>query len=141
MRDLKTKVIYVGKAHSLRSRLRSYFQSGGPTDPRMTGMVNRVFDFDVLTSATDQEALLLECTLIKRYRPRYNVRLRDDKNYLYMKVPRAGDFPRVYTVRKIADDGSRYFGPFANAGALRTTMKTLGKIFAFRTCPDDVVKR
>jgi excinuclease ABC subunit C len=141
MRDLKTRVIYVGKAHSLRSRLRSYFQAGGPTDPRMTGMVNRVFDFDVLTCSTDQEALLLECTLIKRYRPKYNIRLRDDKNYLYMKLPRKGDFPRVYTVRKVTDDGARYFGPFTNAGALRTTMKTLRRIFPYRTCSDDIFKR
>lgn len=141
MRDLKTKVIYVGKAHSLRNRLRSYFQSGGPTDPRLVTMVNRIYDFDVLTCTNDQEALLLECTLIKRYRPRYNIRLRDDKNYLYMKVPRKGDFPRVYTVRKIADDGARYFGPFTNAGALRTTMKTLRRIFPYRTCSDDIFKR
>ena len=141
MRDEKTRVIYVGKAMNLRNRLRSYFAAAGPAHPRTAQMVKRVFDFDVLTSATDQEALLLECTLIKRYRPRYNVRLRDDKNYLYMKVPRAGDFPRVYTVRKVGDDGARYFGPFTNAGALRTTMKTLRRIFPYRTCSDDVFKR
>lgn len=141
MRDEKTKVIYVGKAMNLRNRLRSYFQSAGPPHPRTAQMVRRVFDFDVLTCATEQEALLLECTLIKRYRPRYNIRLRDDKNYLYMKLPRAGDFPRVYTVRKVADDGARYFGPFTNAGALRTTMKTLRRIFPYRTCSDDVFKR
>jgi excinuclease ABC subunit C len=141
MRDNKTRVIYVGKAMNLRNRLRSYFVAAGPAHPRTAQMVKRVFDFDVLTSATDQEALLLECTLIKRYRPRYNVRLRDDKNYLYMKVPRAGDFPRVYTVRKVGDDGARYFGPFTNAGALRTTMKTLRRIFPYRTCSDDVFKR
>ena len=141
MRDDKTRVIYVGKAMNLRNRLRSYFVAAGPAHPRTAQMVKRIFDFDVLTSATDQEALLLECTLIKRYRPRYNVRLRDDKNYLYMKVPRAGDFPRVYTVRKVGDDGARYFGPFTNAGALRTTMKTLRRIFPYRTCSDDVFKR
>jgi excinuclease ABC subunit C len=141
MRDDKTKVIYVGKASNLRNRLRSYFQAAGPPHPRTAQMVRRVFDFDVLTSATDQEALLLECTLIKRYRPRYNIRLRDDKNYLYMKVPRKGDFPRVYTVRKVADDGARYFGPFTNAGALRTTMKTLRRIFPYRTCSDETFKR
>ena len=141
MRDEKTKVIYVGKATNLRSRLRSYFVAAGPPHPRTAQMVKHVFDFDVLSCTTDQEALLLECTLIKRYRPRYNVRLRDDKNYLYMKVPRKGDFPRVFTVRKVADDGARYFGPFTNAGALRTTMKTLRRIFPYRTCSDDVFKR
>jgi excinuclease ABC subunit C len=141
MRDVKTRVIYVGKAFNLRNRLRSYFQTGGPTDPRMTNMVGRIYDFDVLTCTTDQEALLLECTLIKRYRPKYNIRLRDDKNYLYMKLPRKGDFPRVYTVRKVTDDGARYFGPFTNAGALRSTMKTLRRIFPYRTCSDDIFKR
>jgi excinuclease ABC subunit C len=141
MRDDKTKVIYVGKAMNLRNRLRSYFQADGPPHPRTAQMVRKVFDFDVLTCSTDQEALLLECTLIKRYRPRYNIRLRDDKNYLYMKVPRKGDFPRVYTVRKVADDGARYFGPFTNAGALRTTMKTLRRIFPYRTCSDETLKR
>ncbi|MEA2647192.1 MAG: excinuclease subunit [Chloroflexota bacterium] len=141
MRDVQTKVIYVGKAHNLRNRLRSYFQTSGPTDPRMAGMVRKVYDFDVLTCTTNQEALLLECTMIKRYRPRYNIRLRDDKNYLYMKLPRKGDFPRVYTVRKVTDDGGRYFGPFTNAGALRSTMKTLRRIFPYRTCSDDVFKR
>jgi excinuclease ABC subunit C len=141
MRDEATKVIYVGKASNLRNRLRSYFVAAGQQHPRTAQMVSRVFDFDVLTCSNDQEALLLECTLIKRYRPRYNIRLRDDKNYLYMKIPRAGDFPRVYTVRKIADDGARYFGPFTNAGALRTTMKTLRRIFPYRTCSDDIFKR
>jgi excinuclease ABC subunit C len=141
MRDDKTKVIYVGKASNLRNRLRSYFVTTGQPHPRTAHMVRRVFDFDVLTCSTDQEALLLECTLIKRYRPRYNIRLRDDKNYLYMKVPRKGEFPRVYTVRKVADDGARYFGPFTNAGALRTTMKTLRRIFPYRTCSDETFKR
>ena len=141
MRDVNTRVIYVGKAQNLQNRLRSYFQAGPQPHPRTERMVSRVFDFDVLTCTTNQEALLLECTLIKRYRPRYNIRLRDDKNYLYMKVPRAGDFPRVYTVRKVSDDGARYFGPFTNAGALRTTMKTLRRIFPYRTCSDDTFKR
>ena len=141
MRDAGTKPIYVGKALNLRNRLRSYFQPGQVLQGLTQTMVGKVFDFDVLTCTTDQEALLLECTLIKRYRPRYNIRLRDDKNYLYMKLPRKGDFPRVYTVRKVADDGARYFGPFTNAGALRTTMKTLRRIFPYRTCSDDVFKR
>jgi len=141
MRDVQTKVIYVGKAISVRNRLRSWFTGGGPSDPRIGTMIQRVFDFDILTCGSEQEALLLENTLIKRYRPRYNVRLRDDKNYLYMKVPRTGDYPRVYTVRKTSDDRARYFGPFTNAGALRTTMKTLRRIFPYRTCSDEVFKR
>jgi excinuclease ABC subunit C len=141
MRDSATKVMYVGKASNLRNRLRTWFGRGPMPDLRLDTMIAKVFDFDILTCATEQEALLLENTLIKRYRPRYNIRLRDDKNYLYMKIPRAGDFPRVYTVRKITDDKAFYFGPYTNAGALRSTMKTLRRIFPYRTCSDEVFKR
>jgi excinuclease ABC subunit C len=141
MRDARTRVIYVGKAANLRSRLRSYFQSSEPLRDMTARMVRKVFDFDVLTCTSEQEALILENTLIKRYQPRYNVRLRDDKNYLYMKVPRAGEFPRVYTVRRVGDDGASYFGPFTNAKALRSTMKTLRRVFPYRTCSDDVFRR
>lgn len=141
MRDVQTRVIYVGKALSLRNRVPNYFQAGSVLPEHIRAMVERVYEFDVITTANEKEALVLECTLIKRYRPRYNIRLRDDKNYLYMKVPRKGDFPRVYTVRKVADDGARYFGPFTNAGALRTTMKTLRRIFPYRTCSDETLKR
>jgi len=141
MRDAATKVMYVGKAANLRNRLRTWFGSGPLPDPRLDVMIRKVFDFDILTCANEQEALLLENTLIKRYRPRYNIRLRDDKNYLYMKIPRTGDFPRVYTVRKITDDKAMYFGPYTNAGALRSTMKTLRRLFPFRTCSDEVFKR
>jgi excinuclease ABC subunit C len=141
MRDARTRVIYVGKSSNLRSRLRSYFQTAEPLHPRTARMVRKIFDFDVLTCASEQEALILENTLIKRYQPRYNVRLRDDKNYLYMKLPRKGDFPRVYTVRRVNDDGARYFGPFTNAKALRSTMKTLRRVFPYRTCSDDIFKR
>jgi excinuclease ABC subunit C len=141
MRDARTRVIYVGKSSNLRSRLRSYFQVSEPLRDMTARMVRKVFDFDVLTCASEQEALILENTLIKRYQPRYNVRLRDDKNYLYMKVPRAGDFPRIYTVRRVSDDGARYFGPFTNAKALRSTMKTLRRVFPYRTCSDEIFKR
>ncbi|MFN2462926.1 MAG: excinuclease ABC subunit UvrC [Candidatus Dormibacteria bacterium] len=141
MRDDRTRVIYVGKSSNLRSRLRSYFQNSEPLHPRTARLVRRIFDFDVLTCGSEQEALILENTLIKRYQPRYNVRLRDDKTYLYMKLPRRGEFPRVYTVRRVADDGARYFGPFTNAKALRSTMKTLRRVFPYRTCSDDIFKR
>ncbi|MFN2465123.1 MAG: excinuclease ABC subunit UvrC [Candidatus Dormibacteria bacterium] len=141
MRDARTRVIYVGKSSNLRSRLRSYFQTSEPLHPRTARLVGKIFDFDVLTCASEQEALILENTLIKRYQPRYNVRLRDDKNYLYMKVPRSGAFPRIYTVRRVNDDGGRYYGPFTNAKALRSTMKTLRRVFPYRTCSDEIFKR
>ncbi|MDQ6748505.1 MAG: excinuclease ABC subunit UvrC [Candidatus Dormibacteraeota bacterium] len=141
MRDARTRVIYVGKSSNLRSRLRSYFQAAEPLHPRTARLVGKIFDFDVLTCGSEQEALILENTLIKRYQPRYNVRLRDDKSYLYMKVPRSGEFPRIYTVRRVSDDGARYFGPFTNAKALRSTMKTLRRVFPYRTCSDEIFRR
>lgn len=141
MRGTKTEVIYVGKAKNLQNRLRSYFQSDEFFPNRTKSMVNEIFDFDLLTAPNEESALELECTLIKRYRPRYNVRLRDDKNYLYLKIPKTGNFPRIYTVRNIQNDKAQYFGPFTNGGALRLTLKTLRTTFPYRTCSDEVLKQ
>jgi excinuclease ABC subunit C len=134
-RDSDTRVIYVGKAQSLRHRVRSYFaaDSGGRL-ARTHELVSRIHDLEMFRTDTTQEALLLECTLIKRYRPRYNVRLKDDKFYLYIKVSVQEAWPRVYTVRSIQRDGARYYGPFTNAGAVRQTIKFLQTLFPFRTC-------
>ncbi len=138
MRDLAGSVAYVGKADSLQNRLRSYF-SGIPSLPERTRqLVERVFDFEVIASASTREALILENTLIKRYRPRFNIRLKDDKNYLYLKIPQPGTpdmhapgtareklrpprgeagrratyYPRPYYTRRVRRDGARYFGPY-----------------------------
>jgi len=136
MRDSQTRVIYVGKALSLRNRVPNYFQAGSVLPEHIRAMVERVFEFDIITTANEKEALVLECTLIKRYRPRFNIRLRDDKNYLYIKLPIAEDFPRVYTVRKPANDGAKYWGPYTHALALRTTLKTVRRVIPFRSCKD-----
>ncbi len=136
MRDSQTRVIYVGKALSLRNRVPNYFQAGSVLPEHIRAMVERVFEFDVITTANEKEALVLECTLIKRYRPRFNIRLRDDKNYLYIKMPINEDFPRIYTVRKPANDGAKYWGPYTHALALRTTLKTVRRVIPFRSCKD-----
>jgi excinuclease ABC subunit C len=136
MRDSQARVIYVGKALSLRNRVPNYFQAGSVLPEHIRAMVERVYEFEVITTANEKEALVLECTLIKRYRPRFNIRLRDDKNYLYIKLPINDDFPRIYTVRRPATDGARYWGPYTHALALRTTLKTVRRIIPFRSCKD-----
>jgi excinuclease ABC subunit C len=167
MRDLEGRVTYVGKAGSLRNRLRSYFTGIESLPPRTRTLVDRVFDFEVIACLNEREALILENTLIKQYRPRYNVRLKDDKSYLYLKIPKPGagpphapgtarerlraprgergavatEFPRPYYTRRMARDGARYFGPYTSAKSLRTTVKSLRTIFPFRTCSDEVFAR
>jgi excinuclease ABC subunit C len=167
MRDLAGRVAYVGKAAVLQNRLRSYF-TGIPSLPERTRqLVERIFDFEVIACASPREALILENTLIKRHRPRFNVRLKDDKNYLYLKIPapgapdthapgtaretlraprgeagqRATLFPRPYYTRRVQRDGARYFGPYTSAQSLRTTVRSLRTIFPFRTCGDEVFRR
>jgi len=136
MRDLKTRVIYVGKALSLRNRVPNYFHASSLLPEHISAMVERVYDFEVITTANEKEALVLECTLIKQYKPRFNIRLRDDKNYLYIKLPLNEDFPRVYLVRRTGGDGAKYYGPYTNAIALRSTLKTVRRVVPYRTCTD-----
>jgi len=159
--------MYVGKAGNVRSRLRSHFSGFDPTSLRTSHMVDRVFDFDVIACANQREAMILENTLIKQYRPRFNIRLKDDKSYLYLKIPRPGaadafapgtareqkrairgesgaratTFPRPYYTRKIVRDGARYFGPYTTAQSLRSTVRALRTIFPFRTCSDEIFRR
>jgi len=167
LRGADTRVIYVGKAANLRNRLRSWFTGVDSLESRTRGLVERVFDFDVIASVSEREALILENTLIKQYRPRFNVRLKDDKSYLYLKIPRPGVhdavapgtareevrkprgesavratlFPRPYYTRKVIRDGARYFGPYTSAQSLRTTVRSLRTIFPFRTCSDEIFRR
>jgi excinuclease ABC subunit C len=136
MRDLKARVIYVGKALNLKNRVPNYFHASGVFPEHIRAMVDRVFDFEVITTANEKEALVLECTLIKRYRPRFNIRLRDDKNYLYIKLPLNEDFPRIQLVRRPQTDGSKYYGPYTHALALRTTLKTVRRVVPYRSCTD-----
>lgn len=133
-RDAGGKVLYVGKSASLRDRLRSYFGSKKNLDPKSVELVSRIDDFEYIVTASEQEALLLENSLIKEHKPKYNIRLKDDKTYPYIKVDLAEDFPRIYVTRRTANDGARYFGPFASAGSVRKTLDLLKRLFPYRSC-------
>ncbi|MDQ6713241.1 MAG: excinuclease ABC subunit UvrC [Candidatus Dormibacteraeota bacterium] len=136
MRDVQARVIYVGKALSLRNRVPNYFQASSVLPEHIAAMVARVYEFEVITTANEKEALVLEQTMIKRHRPRFNIRLRDDKNYLYIKLPLNEDFPRITLVRHPGSDGARYWGPYTHAIALRTTLKTVRRVIPYRSCKD-----
>src|SRR5260370_40689101 len=117
MKQARGDVVYVGKAQSVRTRVRSYWKKAVPSGEihRIRSVIDRVVDVEVTQTDSVSEALLLEMHLIKRYRPRFNVRLKDDKSYPYIKVTLADDFPRVERTRKLVNDGSRYFGPYVSA--------------------------
>jgi excinuclease ABC subunit C len=135
MRDDRGKVIYVGKAKDLRARVRAYFHS---PDGRcqVEFLVRRVADIETLVTSSDKEALILENNLIKQYKPRYNIRLKDDKSYLSIKVTTQHAWPRIFTTRKIVKDGNRYFGPFSSAVAARETLDIVEKHFLLRNCTE-----
>lgn len=141
MKDSKGEIIYVGKARELKKRLRSYFF--GESDQRYTikFLLSRIADFEYIITQTEKEALILENTLIKRHRPRYNVHLRDDKTYISLRIDLREDFPRITIVRRIKRDGARYFGPYSSAGSVREALKLLHKIFPLRTCSNSELKR
>jgi excinuclease ABC subunit C len=132
------RVLYVGKADSLRHRVRSYFAPAARHEPRIVRMVEGVTDIEVITTTTISEAYLLECNLIKEHRPRFNIRLRDDKSYPFVKITLAEDFPRIVRTRRLVRDGSRYFGPYASASSVDDSLRLLRKIFPFRTCDLDI---
>ena len=134
MKDARDKVLYVGKASNLRNRVRSYFGSPQSLNTKIQRMVERVVDYEFIVTDSTAEALILECTLIKKYRPTYNARLKDDKSYPYLKIDLTEDFPQVYITRRVNQDGARYFGPFATAGSVRKTLDLLKKLFPYRSC-------
>lgn len=137
MKDATDTIIYVGKAISLFSRVRSYFQESTDHSPKNRSMVAKIEDIEFLVVQNEVEALVLESNYIKQYRPKYNVLMRDDKSYPYIKVALTEAFPRVYRVRSFHHDGNRYFGPYTNAGAVDATLDLLNKLFPFRTCRYD----
>lgn len=132
--DGAKRPIYVGKAASLRARVRSYFADAADLPPKTRRVVEHAHEIDFLVTRSEMEALLLEYNLIKQHRPRYNVVYRDDKRYPYLKVTRNETFPRVVPVRKVEDDGARYFGPYTDVGAMRRTLRILGTLFPLPTC-------
>src|SRR5918996_2758358 len=138
MKSAGGRVLYVGKADALRSRVRSYFGERPPEDVRIARMAQDVADVDYIVTDTVSEAYLLESNLIKEHRPRFNIRLRDDKSYPFVKITLGEDFPRIVRTRKLTRDGSRYFGPYASASSVDETLKLLRKIFPFRTCNLDI---
>ncbi|MFN3307871.1 MAG: excinuclease ABC subunit UvrC [Anaerolineales bacterium] len=134
MKDREGKVIYVGKAVNLRNRVRSYFHAVQQLSPRIQRMVEKVADIEWIVVDSELEALILEMNLIKKYRPHYNVRLKDDKRYPYIKVHWADDFPKVTVTRQMVQDGSRYFGPYTSVWAVHQTLDLLRRIFPYLTC-------
>jgi len=138
MKDAKGKVLYVGKAGNLRSRVLNYFRSSGDNRPRIPALMARVADFDYLVTDTEKEALILENNLIKEYKPLYNVDLRDDKTYCHLRIDLSQKYSRPNFVRRPRDDGAVYFGPYTSARSARSTLRWLRKIFPFRSCSDNV---
>jgi excinuclease ABC subunit C len=133
-RNAKARVIYVGKAASLRNRVRSYFGATHSFEPKVRRLVEQIEEIDFILTGTVQEALLLEATLVKRHQPFFNVRLKDDKHYPYLKIDLKEQWPRVEITRRVLDDGSKYFGPFASAGSVRRSLDLVKKLFPWRSC-------
>lgn len=133
-KDKYGTIIYVGKASSLRKRVRQYFRSGGTADRKVAAMVSHIVRFEYIVTQTEMEALLLENTLIKRYQPHYNVMLRDDKTYPYIKVTVGERWPRLLKTRLLKSDGSKYFGPYADVGAVNRILDLLNDVYRLKRC-------
>ncbi|MEO8284927.1 MAG: excinuclease ABC subunit UvrC [Chloroflexota bacterium] len=138
MRDRANTIIYIGKAVSLRNRVRTYFGSLKGQAPKVWRMVENVYDFEYILTDTELEALVLESRLIKKHKPRYNIRLKDDKTYPYIKVTMGEEWPQVLQTRKRVEDGSRYFGPYPGTSTIYETIDLLDKLFPFRTCDKEI---
>lgn len=133
-KDKLGQIIYVGKAISLRNRVRQYFQSTAANNPKVRAMVSHIAEFEYITCSTEMEALILECNLIKKYEPKYNVLLRDDKTYPYIMVTTSEDYPRVVKTRLVKRDGNKYFGPYSDAGAVNQIVELLTQIYSLKQC-------
>jgi excinuclease ABC subunit C len=140
MKDEKGGVLYVGKAKNLKNRVSNYFQAPPHEVTRTEMLVNRIHHFDVILTETESEALILENTLIKKHKPKFNVRLKDDKMYPYLKIQVGTDYPRIEWTRRVLRDGARYFGPFPSAWAARQVMTLLNETFKLRDCSDNTFR-
>ena len=138
MKGKKGEILYIGKARLLTDRIRSYFQKGGDQSPKTRVLVGLISDIETIVTKSELEALLLESNLIKRHRPRFNLVLRDDKYYPYLRLPIKDNFPRLSIVRRVKQDGALYFGPYVPTGALRETLKIIKKVFPLATCKIDI---
>ena len=145
MHDDKDEIIYVGKAISLKNRVRQYFQSSRNKSSKIEQMVSRIHRFEYIITDSELEALVLECNLIKEHRPRYNTMLKDDKSYPYIKVTVNEAFPRVMMTRNMKKDKSKYFGPYTSGLAVKDTLELIHKLYRIRTCnrnlPKDIGKK
>jgi excinuclease ABC subunit C len=133
-RDARARVVYVGKAASLKTRVRNYFGSPHSLEPKVRKLVEKIADVEYVVTGNAQEALILEASLVKRHQPFFNVRLKDDKHYPYLKIDLREQWPRVEITRRVQDDGARYFGPYASAGSVRRTLDLVKKLFPWRSC-------
>lgn len=144
MKDSEGKVIYVGKSKALKNRVSQYFQSSSKHSPKTISMVSHINDFEYIITDNESEALALECNLIKKYRPKYNILLKDDKQYPYIKITAYEDYPRIFITRKVTKDGSLYFGPYMSSYSIKNALETIKKIFMVRSCnlklPEDMGK-
>lgn len=133
-RDTGGNILYVGKAKNLHNRVRSYFSASSQISPKTALLASLADDIDFFTVTSEQEALILELNFIKQYRPRFNVRLKDDKTFPYLKINLNEDWPRIYRTRRMEDDGGRYFGPFSSPRSVKDTLRVLQRLFPFRIC-------
>ncbi|MDK2563548.1 excinuclease ABC subunit UvrC [Romboutsia sedimentorum] len=140
MKDKNDNIIYVGKAISLKNRVRQYFQSSKNHSSKVVSMVKNINKFEYIITDSELEALILECNLIKQYRPKYNILLRDDKTYPYIKVTINEEYPRVLKVRRVIKDKAKYFGPYTNTGAVNDTLEIIRNTYPIRTCNIDIQK-
>lgn len=140
MKDKYDHIIYVGKAISLKNRVRQYFQSSKNHTSKVKSMVKNIYKFEYIITDSELEALILECNLIKRYRPKYNVVLRDDKTYPYIKVTTNEDYPRILKVRRVLKDKAKYFGPYTNITAVNDTLELISSTYPIRSCKIDIDK-
>ena len=138
MKNEAGKVVYVGKAVNLRSRVRSYFNSGGQDHPRTRQLVHKIRDIEWIVVGSELEALILEMNLIKKHKPFYNVRLKDDKRYPYIKLHWGEDYPKVTVTRRVVEDGAQYFGPYTGVWAVHQTLDVLRRIFPYLTCNREI---
>ena len=140
-RDQYNRIIYVGKAINLRNRVRSYVRNDANRAPKVAAMMKRAVDVEIIQTKTEMEALILENTLIKEHEPKYNIRLRDDKTYPYVKISVQEDYPRVYMTRRLERDGAKYFGPFTDVTSVHVVLKLIGQYYPLRTCKSMKVER
>ena len=133
-KDSLGEVIYVGKAINLRNRVSSYFRKTSQADPKVRAMVSNIAEFEYISCATEMEALLLECNLIKKYMPRYNILLKDDKSYPFIEVTTNEEYPRVFSTRNFLKDGNRYFGPYTDGAAVRDMIRMIDEMYPLKKC-------